>query len=361
MNDDIRRALDDLVGTPPATLGRRGAVMRRIERTRARRKLATRAALSAVLVASFAMGATRVITATPTGQTSLIEQPAEPEPSATKPAKPAQPEKKKAKPETKPVQPKPTAEPTYAPKPEQPKPTYAPKPAEPDPTYSEKPAPKPTVSEKPAAAGLAIELWPYTAAVAGQSMEWKVKAYDGAGRLLRVELTFGDGKSTVWEPSDGCGDGVAVKKLFPHTYAAAGTYTAQVTVTTGGCGAATETKVTKTSVKVTAAESGNGPAKPTVSAEKQVEAQLAKLLLHGADADGFVKKFWVDWGDGSPETYVGPRSLDSCVPGEGSSWHPTASHEYAAAGSYTVTVTVMSTSCDGGQGQTATVTLTVTV
>lgn len=355
--NDIRRALDDLVGQPPANLGRRGAVMRRIERTQARRRLAVQAALSAFLVTSVAFGASRVISATPTGNDSLVQQPSpsgggeqqKDEPATPAPEKPAKKKAKGAPPVEKTAAPKPTDKPAY-----EPKPSYEPKP-----TYSEQPKPpaKPSYSKEPVADGLAAELWPYTDAVAGSPMEWKVKAYDDAGRLLRIEVRFGDGKTSVYEPDEGCGDGVAVKKFFSHTYAKAGSYTGTAIVTTGGCGAPTETKTVYGSVKVVEAEQGNGPAKPTVTAEWSD----GKLLVHGADADGFVKKFWVDWGDGSPETYLGPRSLDACEPGQGSQWDTSAGHTFPEAGTYTVTVTVMSTNCEGGQGQTATTTLTVTV
>lgn len=322
--------------------------MRRIERVSARRRIATQATLSAFLVASVAFGATRVISTTPAGTDSLLEQPA-----PTKAPKPVVVETPKKKPVAKPKK-------TVAP--ETPKPTVAPKPTyapdEPKATYTKDPDPKPTYT-KPVVTGdpLTVELWPYTDAVAGASMDWKVKAYDGAGRLLRVEVTFGDGKSAVYEPNEACGYGTSVKKLFSHTYAKAGTYTAKATVTTGGCGAATETKTVSNSVKVLAQGSGNGPAQPTVTAT-QVTGGLA---LHGADADGFVKKFYIDWGDGSPESYVGPRSLDSCVDGEGSTWDQNAAHTYAEPGTYTVTLTVLSVNCDAGQGQTKSITLTITV
>ena len=356
MNDDIRRALDDLVGQPPITVGRRGAVMQRIERVHTRRKVAMNAALSAFLVASVAFGASRVINPTPTsGADHLVEQPSEEPDVPEVPVESPEPEPSK----TKTVAPTKSA----APEPEPTKQTAAPvqtkAPVDPEPTYTKKP--EPTATKKPVVTGdpLSVELWPYTDAVAGQSMDWKVKAYDGAGRLMRIEVLFGDGQKKVWEPATTCGEGVAVKQFFPHTYAKAGTYTAKATVTTGGCNAATETKSVSASVKVLAEGTGNGPATPTVTAE-QVEAELVKLALHGADADGYVKKFWVDWGDGSPETYVGPRSLDGCVDGAASQWDTTASHAYETPGSYTVTVTVMSVNCDAGQGQTASMTLTVT-
>lgn len=347
MNDDIRRALDHLVGQPPTTIGRRGAVMRRIERVRARRRVALQATLSAFLVASVAFGATRVISATPTSGDSLIELPSE-KPDEQRKTVPV--ETPKPKPIAKP-KPKKTVQP-------EPKPVYT---KDPEPTYTKEPAPtytkqpEPTYTKEPVG-GLSVELWPYTDAYAGHSMDWKVKAYDPAGRLLRIEVLFGDGKKSVYEPASACGEGTAVKQFFSHTYAAAGTYTAKATVTTGGCGADTETKTVSSGVKVYAPATGNGPALPTVTAE-QVEAGLA---LTGSDADGWVKKFWVDWGDGS-ESVVGPRPFDGCQDGKPSSWSTSASHAYAAPGTYTVKVTVMSTNCDAGQGQTKTISLTITV
>lgn len=367
---DIRRALDDLIGQPPITLGRRGAVMRRIERVHARRRLAMQATLSAFVVASAAFGATRVISTTPTGNDSVVQQ-RDPRPEGADDKGVPVETPKPDRPKDKGGQPKPVAKDKETPAPDAPdtpdapketaapdgpKPTYD-APDKPGPTYTKQPEePKPTA--KPVADGLHAEFWPYTDAVAGSPMDWKVKAYDTAGRLLRIEVRFGDGKSTVYEPADACAADVNVKKLFTHTYAKAGSYTGTAIVTTGGCGAPTETKTLTHTVKVLAAGAGNGPATPTVSAEQV--GDVGKVALHGGDADGFVKKFYIDWGDGSPESYVGPRSLDLCSPGEGSTWDTTATHSYAEPGTYTVTVTVMSTNCDGGQGQTKSVTLTLT-
>ncbi len=341
-NDAIKAALDDLVGRPPLVLGRRGAVMSRIAQIHRRRKVAAQATMSAFLVAFAAVGATRVINATPTGSNQIVE---EPTPSAT-------------------------------PKPEQPKPTEKPKPKptpKPEPKPTDKPAPvtepKPTTEPTKYVAGLSVALYPYTDGVkAGSAMQWKVKAYDGAGRLLRIELQFGDGTKIVYEPTEPCGEGVALAKLVGHTYKEAGTYGARLQVTTGGCGAETQTRVAESSVTVkpvATPEPTNGPAQPSVSAE-QIAGEVATLAMHGADPDGWVKKFYIDWGDGN-ESYVGPRSLDGCQNAEGtthpkaSTWDQQATHSYATPGTYTVKVTVMSTSCTYSAGQYATVTISVTV
>lgn len=352
-HDDLRRALDDLVGRPPITLGRRGAVMSRIQKVNHRRRVAMQASLSAFVVVAATFGAAQVINAAPAGNDTVVEEAPtqKPEPVVSEASeKPIQAPVAKPKPTAAPVakpKPEPTAEPTYV-KPE-PKPTYTK--SEPKPTYTK---------SEPVAGGLSAELYPYDTAKAGAAMNWKVKAYDPSGRLLSITLHFGDGSSKSYAPESACGEGVNVKQLFAHTYAKAGTYNAKAVVTTGGCGAATETKTAYASVKVLSADAvGNGPSAPTVTAQ-QVQSAIAKLALHGADADGWVKKFYVDWGDGS-ESYVGPKAWDGCQDGKPSSWDQYATHEYAAPGTYTVTVTVLSTDCSANDGQTGSVTLTVTV
>lgn len=335
--DNVRRALDDLVGVPPISLGRRGAVMSRIAKVHHRRRVASQAALSAFVLVAATYGGVQMITATPAGHDTLVVESPSPEPTPTKTPKAETPKPEpKPKPTVTPV--KPTEKPVA-----KPKPTYEPKP-----TY--------TKSTAPEEGTLVVELFPYTEARAGSPMQWKVKSYDTAGRLLKVAISFGDGGTASATGQGGCGE--PVKTFFPHTYAKAGTYEAKAVVTTGECGAATETRTAYASVKVLAADApGNGPAKPTVTAE-QVEG--AVLALHGADADGWVKKFYVDWGDGT-ESYAGPRPFDGCQDGKPSSWDTTADHTYDAPGTYTVTVTVLSTNCNADQGQTASVTLTITV
>ena len=345
-HDDLRHALDDLVGRPPVTLGRRGAVMSRIAKVNHRRRVASQAALSAFVVVAATYGATQVINAAPASKGSIVEETPSQEPLPVESEKPTVAPTAKPKPKVTPPAPKPTAEPTkVAPTYTKPKPTYV----EPKPTYTK---------SEPVAGGLTVELYPYETFKAGSQANLKVKAYDTSGRVTSVTVHFGDGSSKTFAPQTGCGE--AVKQLVPHTYAKAGTYSAKAVVTTGDCGAATETKTAYASVKVLSADYvGNGPSAPTVTAQ-QVEAALAKLALHGADADGWVKKFYVDWGDGS-ESYVGPKAWDGCQNGKPSSWDQYATHEYAAPGTYTVTVTVLSTDCDANDGQTGSVTLQVTV
>ena len=346
-HDAIRRALDDLVGTPPLAFSRKGAVMARIH-ARRHARLAATAVIGTAMLAFASVGTLRAIQPEPAGLDHLVQDPTPSDKHTEKPAR---------KPTAKPA-PKPTEQPAVKPSPE------------PEPVKT-KPVVEPTATPAKEASGLAMEFYVATESpTAGTPVDLKVKAYDGAGRVLRVHVDFGDGKSMVLEPTDACSKyGAELRQYFTHTYAKAGSYPARARVTTGSCGAATETKLrsVEVTIKTAAEKATNGPSAPTVAAQKSVAAAVMSLTVNGSDADGFVKKFWIDWGDGSPETYLGPRSLDSCQVADGTthpkptSWQQSSDHEYAAPGTYTVKVVVMSTSCEGTEGQTATTTLTVSV
>jgi PKD repeat protein len=125
----------------------------------------------------------------------------------------------------------------------------------------------------------------------------------------------------------------------PHTYAAAGSYTAKVTVTdTGGLSSFTTKTVTV-----------SPDAPPSAALTVTPSSGIAPLKIT-ADASGStdpdptpISTYTFDWGDGTAVT--GPQS------------GATAQHTYAAAGSFTVTVTVKDT---GGRSATATRAVTVT-
>jgi PKD repeat protein len=137
---------------------------------------------------------------------------------------------------------------------------------------------------------------------------------DPEGPLASYAWAFGDGAT---------GTGATAS----HTYAAAGTYQVQLTVTDGGGLTSTVTK------PVTVLAPPNQP--PTAAVTANVSGLTAVLDGSGSsDSDGTVAAYAWDFGDGTTGTGVSP------------------SHTYTADGTYQVTLTV--TDDDGGTGTTTT-------
>lgn len=232
---------------------------------------------------------------------------------------------------------------------------------------------------------------------AGEVFTVEVHVRDGAGQIVRgpaVEL--GDGTSTLAgsdiadsrrpRAGDAVVDCLAGRSYEPpttdeveqvtHAYRAAGTYevTARVT-TTGGptCGGADivrETAEASTEITVMGSTSvANGPRGPRLDIGHQRytpfddgEEGTLSIDVGAGDADGYVSRLALDWGDGS-EASVVTRPLgdceDSATRWPRSSLVETFTHRYDAAGSYTVTAEVVSVGCDGSAEQRRTATRTV--
>ncbi|MGV6859045.1 MAG: PKD domain-containing protein [bacterium] len=145
---------------------------------------------------------------------------------------------------------------------------------------------------------------------------------DTDGTLTLYSWDFGDGSFGVGtEPQ--------------HTYAAAGNYTAQLTVTDDRGDTATH------SVNISVAEPPN--VAPTAAITATPVTGAAPLLVTfssaSTDSDGSIVSYAWDFGDGSSSTDAAPQ------------------HEYAAIGSYTVSLTV--TDDEGASGN-STTTITAT-
>lgn len=365
--DDLRRAFDDLAGSPPLALGRKEAVMSRVTRRLQRQAMVRGAGVLALAVAlgtgavtttlhlqqTGSDGAATVVTSsTPTGEPTHRSEPTH-EPSH-EPSHPSA---------------EPTHEATVAPSSE---PTHAPSS---EPTHETTVAPSSGPSpENTAASGpltVSVEMSPATVDTSTDTHAL-VTARDGEGRLLAVDIDWGDGKTFHFSPGDtACPRTTHLDGSFNHRYATPGSYAVHVTVTSGDC-APTE-KVTKEAhVTVTGSEASpsptysNGPSQPTAGATSRTGDNPSYVYLNanGADTDGWVRLIRVDWGDGTTTT-AGEWSTSTCSNAAGSD-HPAATHhdgnvnhQYADAGAHTVTITVTSVACDGSQSQTGTSTVTV--
>ncbi|GAB3201009.1 hypothetical protein GCM10027261_34480 [Geodermatophilus arenarius] len=164
----------------------------------------------------------------------------------------------------------------------------------------------PTASFTPAATGL-------TASFDGRA------SVDPDGTIARYDWTFGDGTT---------GTGATAE----HTYAAGGTYTVRLTVTD----AAGATGSTERTVTVTAPAANQPPTAAFTASATGLTA--AASAADSTDPDGTLTGYAWQWGDGATGTGV------------------SATHTYAAAGTYTVGLTVTD-----DRGATATNTREVTV
>jgi hypothetical protein len=366
--DDLRRAFDDLAGPPPLVLGRKEAVMNRISH-RLQRQAAVRGAGVLALAAVLGMGAVQTTlhlqqtssdsggpstvvttTSTPTGEPSHHETGGnEPSPGSTHRTEPS---------------PAPTA-PTPAPAtgPTAPEPSHAA--AEP----SKAPAPEDTAASGPLT--VSVEMSPATVDTSTDTRAL-VTARDGEGRLLAVDLDWGDGKTFHFAPgATACPRTTHLDGSFSHRYTSAGSYAVHVTITTGDC-APTEQVTRESHVTVTGSGPSpaptytNGASQPTATSTSRTGDNPTYVYLNagGGDSDGWVRLITVSWGDGTTTT-AGEWSASSCTNASGSD-HPAAthhdgnvSHHYGDPGSHTVTITVTSVACDGSQSQTGTTTSTV--
>jgi hypothetical protein len=196
-HDDLRRAFDELAGNPPLVLGRKEAVMSRVSR-RLQRQAAVRGAgvlaLAVVLGAGAVQttlhlqqtgsdGAATVVTSsTPTGEPS-------PHASSHEPSHaPRGPEPTHAPVSTEPTH-APAAEPTTAPAGE---PTHE---ATVAPTSG--PSPENTAASGPLT--VSVEMSPSTVDTSTDTHAL-VTARDGEGRLLAVDIDWGDGTTVPFAP-----------------------------------------------------------------------------------------------------------------------------------------------------------------
>ena len=145
----------------------------------------------------------------------------------------------------------------------------------------------------------------------------------------------GDAITRAWDWGDGQTDAGGATRT--HAYASAGTYTVTLTVTDAAGATATATR------SVTVALNNAGPsASLTANATTGTAPLDVQLDLAGADSDGTIASWSLDFGDGNSTS--------------GTALPTTRVKQYATPGSYTATLTVTD---DLGATATSTVALTV--
>lgn len=187
-------------------------------------------------------------------------------------------------------------------------------------------------------------------------------------------VLFGDGFDA--RDATGTAGGPATSE-FTHVYNRAGRVEFLVQAIVGRCGDNNLYPSLYGWIDIpvsTAPARSQGPEPPTVEAleargpNEPAGTGLLKVWAKGHDADGYIHRFLIDWGDGSPTTAApnaaygdgmgGCKPTPSGWPGQHEAWlwPPYPEHHYATPATHTVTVTAVSAGCDGRDEQTASAT-----
>lgn len=201
----------------------------------------------------------------------------------------------------------------------------------------------------------------------GEPVRFIVEAHHPDRAICALDVLFGDGADAQLM------DATSGRAEFSHIYNKPGRQEFLYQAVVGVCGDHNAYPSMTGSFDVAqgaAAATSQGPAPPTLEiAEARAPTEPAgtgTLRVHakGSDPDGYIHRFVVDWGDGSPPTSA-PNAAGPC--NQASSgwpsndqaflWEPYPEHTYASKGLYMITVTAVSAGCDGRDEQTATATM----
>jgi hypothetical protein len=213
------------------------------------------------------------------------------------------------------------------------------------------------------------------APVAGQPVTFHLEAQSASLSCCGFDILYGDGGSSSWKvefPSGTCrapGQGPSSVD-YSHVYNKAGRWEFLYQVI-GSCGGPGTNAALHGSFDVAAGgpSTAQGPALPTLSnvgrtGDPYGNPTLFQVTAQAEDVDGYITRFVIDWGDGSPtETFPGDgngcRPTASGWPARSDAWlqSPYPSHTYPAGALGTITVTAVSSGCDGTDQQTVSQTL----
>ena len=221
---------------------------------------------------------------------------------------------------------------------------------------------------------------------AGEPVRFAVEASMPSGQCCNLMLQFGDGGEDTHPPRPGLGpiDCAAlepksntVRGEITHVYNKAGRWNFSLTARSGsGCTPSSPPAAygsldgTLQIASGSSSPTAQGPALPTVRPASiyPYAPRVITLAATAEDADGYIDRLLVDWGDGSPtESYENPqpcKPTPSGWPGGTYTILPLwmgvgpVTHRYADDTPRRVTVTVVTTGCDGSAEQRASASIT---
>ena len=212
------------------------------------------------------------------------------------------------------------------------------------------------------------------APVAGQAVTFHLEAESARVSCCGFYLLYGDGGGSSWKvewPAGTCrapGQGPSSTD-YSHVYNKAGRWEFLYQVI-GSCGGGGVNAALHSSFDVAPGgpPQAQGPSLPTITAgrtgDPSGDPTLFQVTAQAEDVDGYITRFVIDWGDGSPtETRPGDpagcRLTASGWPARSTTWlsSPYPSHRYPPGSRVVVTVTAVSSGCDGSDEQSASATV----
>lgn len=212
-----------------------------------------------------------------------------------------------------------------------------------------------------------------TPAKAGEPMTWTVDTSSSVAGCCAIYLLFGDGFGA--RPDMDC-DHPDPSVSYSHIYNRGGRKEFMVQAGhSKSCGASGDGSVYGAFDVAPGTSTAQGPSLPVVQFDTSTpvpghanDHRYVSLWGEVDDADGYITKLVVSFGDGTSKTFPGDegpcqRTPDGW-PAASKAWlpyQPPPYHYYAKPGTYTLTLTAYSAGCDGRQAQSGSKSFTWTV
>jgi hypothetical protein len=234
-----------------------------------------------------------------------------------------------------------------------------------------------TSSEPSAGSGPTVEITVQPAARADETLEVSVRVRKRRGGIInRLDVDFGDGRREREEIGEGSGipcpvpkenwspaasDPIDDTRTWRHAYRAPGPVHLTATVRTGYCSEDWESAEGALDLDIgVGGASSNGPLEVVVAHQLATPPPAVPVPGVGyvdataTDADGFIVRLEVDWGDGHRDVQDYPLAECTDSPAEWPQSTRKLRHRYAGTGPYAYSVTAVSVGCDGQDEQRAT-------